>query len=170
VYAKGYDMEIKRKATVARPKQKSLRAPKEKVDYETYETDFFRWTKNQSDLLKKKKFSKLDLDNLVEEIESLGRSDKRSLKSHFIILLQHLLKMQYQPAMRTPSWDNSIRNARLEIELILEDSPSLKKELSKMISSAYDYARKKALIETGLGESAFPEECPWKFSQIFPNL
>lgn len=135
-----------------------------------YEKDFFKWTKAQAHLLKQGKFEKLDLDNLIEEIESLGRSDKRSLKSHCIVLLQHMLKVQCQPNKKTPSWDKSIRNARIEIALILEDSPSLKEGISEIIEAAYSYAKQKAMIETGLEASSFPEECPWGVLEILPDL
>lgn len=134
----------------------------------SYDRDFFKWTHTQALLLKKGEFSKLDIEHLIEEIESLGKSDKRSLKSHLINLLMHLLKIQYQPEMKenTNSWDASVRNARLEITLLLEDSPSLKNELPKMIESAYKFARQKAADETNISLKTFPKECSWTIKEI----
>lgn len=137
-----------------------------------YDKDFVKWTQAQADLLKEGHLDKLDIVNLIEEIESLGRSDKRALKSHLIILLQHLLKEKYQPEMmeNSNSWKSSINNSKMEIELILEDSPSLKKELNKMLPKAYSHARVNASIETDLDEKIFPEECPWEIQEILPFI
>lgn len=130
-----------------------------------YDKDFCKWTRSQARLLKTGDLENLDIPNLIEEIESLGRSDRRSLKSHLIILLQHLLKKKFQPERKesTNSWNSSISNSRLEINLILDDSPSLKRELNTMLNVAYTYARKKAALETGIKESKLPETCPWTF-------
>lgn len=131
-----------------------------------YNKDFYKWTRSQVAILKKGNVQCLDLVNLLEEIESLGKSDKRALHSHLINLLMHMLKVNYQPEKHTPSWDSSISNARREIRLLLEDSPSLKNELKKFLDKAYQYARKDAGKETGKAESYFPVECPWKLKQI----
>lgn len=137
-----------------------------------YDKDFFKWTKTQANLLKKGKLASLDIDNLIEEIESLGRNDKRSLRSHIIVLLMHLLKKKYQTKGRgnSNSWDASINNSGLEIKLILEDSPSLKRELNSMFESSYIYAREKAAFETKLEIKNFPEACPWEMQEILPFL
>ncbi len=145
---------------------KKLRITVSKRSPVAYDTDFFKWTKSQAVFLKKGDFEKLDMDNLAEEIESLGRSDKRALRSHLSILLMHLLKKQYQPNKLTNSWENSIRNARLEIRYIIEDSPSLKRFLPEFVEDAYSQARWNAAEETGLPESKFPEECPWTLQEI----
>lgn len=131
-----------------------------------YEKDFYKWTKSQASLLKDKDFTHLDIVNLIEEIESLGRTERRAIKSHLIILLQHLLKIKMQPKKHTSSWDKSVKNARQEIHFILEDSPSLKRELSRLLSDSYPFARDNAIAETGLDEKDFPKECPWKLSEI----
>lgn len=135
-----------------------------------YEKDFYRWTRTQASLLKKQDFKELDVENLIEEIESLGKSDKRALKNHLINLLMHLLKKEYQSSRRSRSWDKSIENARIHIHLLLEDSPSLKQELKKEYVSSYAYACKKAAAETGMDVSQFPATCPWKLTDTLGGL
>lgn len=131
-----------------------------------YENDFYKWAKIQATHLKKGEFSKLDLEHVVEEIEDLAKSERKSLKNQMVRLLMHLLKVNYQPEKHTKSWDKSIANARLEIEIIIEESPSLKRELPIIFEEAYLHARKKAHIETGLDLKIFPQECPWTLKQV----
>lgn len=156
-------MTIKKKSEIRhRPKKMSVALSTKKTIHETdYEKDFFLWTQEQSKLLQKRDFSKLDVENLKEEIESLGISDKRAIKNHLINLMLHLLKIQYQSQKHTKSWDSSIKNSRKAIYLICDDSPSLRNQLKKMILDSYKYARSDAASETGLDESIFPEECPF---------
>lgn len=131
-----------------------------------YDRDFFKWTKDQVKFLKKGEFTKLDIDHLIEEIESLGRSEKRALESYLSNLLLHLLKIQYQPNKRTKSWDLSVKNSRHKIHVLLKENPSLKRYLPSILSEAYFTARLNAISETGLDESEFPEDCPWILEQI----
>lgn len=145
-----------------RPKNLSVTLPaKKKKETLEYEQDFYKWTIDQSKFLKKKEFSKLDIDNLIEEIESLGRSERRALESYFKVLLIHLLKIKYQPDYRTRSWDNSIKVSRYQINKLLKQNPKLKRELNVIIKDAYYLARLEAAIETSIDESIFPKECPW---------
>lgn len=132
----------------------------------TYETDFYLWTQQQAELLRHGAFSALDVENLVEEIESMGASDRRSLSSFLELVIMHLLKWQYQPERRGNSWQTSISKGRNAIERILEYSPSLKKQLSKMIIAEYRRARKEASSETSLPLTTFPEQCPFTVEQI----
>jgi thioesterase domain-containing protein len=131
-----------------------------------YDTDFYQWTQAQAAHLRAKEWSALDVDNLAEEIESLGASDRRALRSHLMRLSQHLLKWRYQPQRRGESWQQRIDNARLHIELILEDSPSLREFLPKAFAWAYPRVRKEAAKETGLPLETFPETCPWSLDQL----
>ena len=128
---------------------------------ELYENDFFGWTTEQANLLKTGELEKLDIENLMEEIESLGRSEKRALKSYLVNLLLHLLKSRYQPEKKTWSWELSIRNSRDDFLECLDENPSLKPKLDDILISAYRSARRKAEGETGLDENVFPEICPW---------
>jgi hypothetical protein len=159
-----------KKIVKSRSKQCMISAPEEeKLEYER---DFFKWTKTQAHLLKKRKLTQLDIDHLIKEIESLGKNDKRSLHSHTIILLMHLLKQKYQPEGQgnSYSWKSSMLNATRQIKLLLEDSPSLKKEFIKIYPKAYEQARQEAAIETQLDIEVFPEVCPWAIEEIFPFL
>ena len=155
-----------KKTTRALPKKMTISAPKTKTV--TYEKDFYKWTKDQSLFLKKEEFTKLDIEHLIEEIESLGRSEKRTLKSHLEVLLMHMLKSKYQPKKHTKSWDLSIKNSRYKTESVLKDNPSLKPQLKEILKEAYFAARLDAALETGLEEKVFPEECPWKLEDILP--
>jgi hypothetical protein len=131
-----------------------------------YDTDFYGWSEHQAELLKNKEFDKLDILNLIEEIETLGRSEKRTLKSYLIILLIHLLKVKYQPEKHTRSWDLSIKNSRREFMECLSENPSLKPKLLDILESAYFSARISAIQQTGLEEEIFPIECPWTIEEL----
>jgi len=125
-----------------------------------YDTDFYQWTQAMASALRQGHWDDLDIDNLIEEIESLGRSDQRALKSRLEILLMHLLKWVYQPEHRSNSWQATIIEQRLRIQDLLNDSPSLKPFLMAEQKRCYRNARKLAAAETGLDISTFPEECP----------
>jgi hypothetical protein len=126
-----------------------------------YDTDFAVWIEHTAELLKQQRFSELDLENLIEEIEALGRSDRREIRSRLIVLLAHLLKFAYQPDRRSRSWTATILEQRRQIRLILADSPSLKRYLSDIFAACYVEAREEAAEETGLELATFPETCPF---------
>lgn len=131
-----------------------------------YEKDFYGWTQEQAALLREHKFAKLDLDHLIEEIESMGRSERRQLTHRLEILLLHLLKWNYQPAFQSPSWRATIAEQRRRIQRLLRDNPSLQPELGTCLSDAYEDARYGAVDETGLPLTTFPEACPYLFEQV----
>jgi hypothetical protein len=126
-----------------------------------YEEDFYAWTVEQADLLRGGELSAIDAANIAEEIESMGRSDRRELRSRLTVLLMHLLKWRYQPGARSTSWLGTIREQRYQIELIIEDSPSLRLFLVTALPPAYGHARQNAAEETGLAVTEFPAECPF---------
>ena len=130
-----------------------------------YDVDFYKWTKTQADLLNKKQLSDLDLRNLIDEIESLGRSEKRLLRSHITNLLSHLLKSDHQPSKKTKSWDNTINESLAQIQFIIDDSPSFKRLVPKLTEEAYSLARFQASRETGIDLNKFPEECPESYKE-----
>ena len=132
----------------------------------TYETDFYLWTQQQADLLRQGALSAIDVENLIEEIDDMGASNRRSLSSFLELVIMHLLKWQYQPQRRGTSWQTSISKGRNAIERTLEYSPSLKRQLPEMIVAEYRRARKGASLETGLPLTTFPEECPFTVEQI----
>ena len=134
----------------------------------TYETDFYLWTQQQADLLRQGEFNRVDLDlaNIAEEIESMGKSDRRSIRSHLANIILHLLKWRYQSDRRSNSWSDSIDNGREEVVWILKDSPSLKPHVNALINEIYASARRKASRETGLPLTTFPDVCPFTVEQI----
>jgi hypothetical protein len=131
-----------------------------------YETDFYQWTQRQAALLRQGILSAVDIENLAEEIESMGRSDRRSLGSFLELILLHLLKWQFQPQRRGSSWIESILNSRNAVERLLMDSPSLVPQLPAMVTAEYRRARKDAAKETDLALTIFPEQCPFTVEQI----
>lgn len=136
-----------------------------------YETDFYEWSNVQADHIKNKRFSEIDIENIAEEIESLGISDKKSLRSQLRRLLMHKLKKMYQPEKNySSSWEDSISDASYQIELTLKHSPSLKNFFIEIFTETYEKSRKEAVRETGLSLKQFPEECPWDFYELFPDL
>jgi hypothetical protein len=124
-----------------------------------YEQDFYQWTQEQTELMKAGALSQLDIPNLIEEIESMGRSEKRELRSRLTVLLMHLLKWDYQPDRRSGSWKSTINTQRMDIDFVLKDNPSLKHNLEIVIDETYRVARQRAADETGLPESVFPLSC-----------
>jgi len=136
-----------------------------------YETDFYGWIQAQADTLRARKFSELDLDNLLEEIESMGRSEKRSLTSALVLLLMHLLKWHFQPQRRSKSWIFSIREQQRMVRKILKENPSLKHTLAEVFSDAYVDALFMAEHDTKTSRYDFPQQCPWTFDEAidFPT-
>lgn len=134
-----------------------------------YEKDFYAWTQEQANLIRQGKFNEIDTLHIIDEIESMGRSEKRALKSRLAVLLMHLLKWQYQPTFRGVSWTITIRNQRWEIAELLEDNPSLQHWVTDTMLDAYKQARLNAQTETALRLDAFPEECPWTVEQVISN-
>jgi hypothetical protein len=136
---------------------------------ELYDRDFHAWTTEQVALLQAGKLSEADIAHIAEEIESMGRSEKRELVSRLTVLLQHLLKWRFQPERRGPSWRVSIENTRDELVEHLADNPSLRATLPDAIATAYRRARRSAAAETNLAEDVFPPDCPWSFDQAMQD-
>lgn len=130
-----------------------------------YERDFYAWANEQAALLRAGRLSEADIGNIAEEIESMGRSEKRELVSRLSVLMLHLLKWQSQPSHRGNSWRPSIDNARDAFADHLEDNPSLKSQLDHVVRSAYRRAANNAAAETGFDRAAFPTDCPYSFEQ-----
>ncbi len=131
-----------------------------------YETDFYAWTQHQAQLLRDRRFDDLDLENLAEEVETVGRSDKRQIDSRMEKLIAHLLKWKFQPGARSPSWRRTIRDQLSRIEAIVEDSPSLARYPAERANAVYHAARLAASDETGIDFMLFPEDCPFTPEQI----
>jgi len=138
-----------------------------KSDYQTlYETDYLQWIETTVKKLRSQNYENVDWENLIEEIEDMGRSERRSLESNLIVVLLHLLKWQYQPEYRSGSWESSIIEHRRRIKKSLKESPSLKPYLESIFAEAYTEAVKQAKAETGLPLETFPSQCLYKLSQV----
>jgi hypothetical protein len=133
---------------------------------ETYLADFSRWISQTAQLLREQRWHEIDLPHLIEEIEDLGKSERRGIASQLTRLLLHLLKWQYQPQRRSDSWLDSITDARTQIELALEDSPSLRNYPSEQLEESYQRARRQAAKQTSIDISVFPDECPYSLELV----
>lgn len=137
---------------------------------DSYETDFFAWTRETAEKIRKGDFSTIDLEALAEEVEDLGRHDRREIRSRIKQILIHLLKWRFQPGYRRDfgesSWRTSIQNQRGELLDVLEESPSLRRFLPDSIAEAYPKAVAGAAKESGLPAWTFPGESPWTLEQI----
>ncbi|AFZ12966.1 protein of unknown function DUF29 [Crinalium epipsammum PCC 9333] len=126
-----------------------------------YEQDYYLWLETLANQIRSGNFDALDWENLLEELENFGRSEKNALKSRLAVLLLHLLKYQYQPSHRSNSWLCTINEQRRQINFVLEDSPSLQSYLTDIFEKCYTVARRDAASETGLFINIFPKEVPF---------
>lgn len=126
-----------------------------------YDIDFSAWIEKTAQALKVGNFQDLDLENLIDEIESMGRREKREIYSRTKVILMHLLKWKYQPQSQSTSWISTINEQRDQIKLVLKDSPSLKPYLIQQFPDCYQAARVNASLETQLPLVTFPEDCPF---------
>lgn len=130
-----------------------------------YKIDFYHWALHNAQLLKEGKFSELDVEHLIEELEDRG-NNRPELASRFMVLIGHLLKWEYQPNHRSSSWEGSINEQRLQINWLIQDKPSLKPNLLPAITKAYPQAVKLAAKDTKLPQTQFPQECPYTLEQL----
>jgi hypothetical protein len=133
---------------------------------ELYELDFYAWTQEQAKLLQEGKWDCLDVPNLIEEIESLGKQERRELRNRLGILLGHLLKWEFQPENRSKSWFATIREQRSQVLQLIDESPSLQPYLSEALEIAYQSGLNLAVRETSLSYKVFPQECPYTPEQV----
>ena len=131
-----------------------------------YEKDIVAWANEQASFIRAGRFDLLDLKNIAEEIEDVGKSEQRELLSRMVVLFAHLLKWQFQPARRGASWRATISAQRKDIAFALKETPSLKTRLSndEWIAVAWAKAIAQAIDETGLEN--FPESLPWNINEV----
>ncbi|HAG84156.1 MAG TPA: DUF29 domain-containing protein [Cyanobacteria bacterium UBA12227] len=132
-----------------------------------YDTDFYAWIQEQAKLLKNQEWNQLDLPNLIEEIESLGKQQRAELRNRLRVLIGHLLKWDYQSEKRSRSWLMTIRIQRRDTQELLEENPSLKPYLEETLQKIYESGRDLAVGETNLPLKTFPENCPYTLAEIF---
>ena len=131
-----------------------------------YDQDFFAWTQETVRLLRARQFDRLDLEALIEEVQSMGGSQWREMDSRLLLLIQHLLKWRYQPKRRSRSWQSTLVIQRFELSRLLRQSPSLKPSLWESVVQVYPSAARSASAETGLPAATFPDACPFTPEQI----
>ncbi len=136
---------------------------------ETYEQDFYAWLMQNAALLRQGRISEIDVEHIAEELETMGRSERRELLSRLAVLLAHLLKWVYQPNRRSRSWRATIEGQREDLKVLIAESPSLKPELEQRIEEAYRRARIEAEKQTGIKKDYFPETCPFSLEQTLDN-
>ncbi len=130
-----------------------------------YEKDFYGWLLHNAKLIRDGRFSEIDAQNVAEELEGMGRGEKRELVSRLAVLLAHLLKWTYQPQKRSKSWKYTITEQRQQVFDVLDDSPSLTYDLDEKFARAYKRAILMAAKETKLRERTFPANCPFSKEQ-----
>ena len=131
-----------------------------------YEDDFEQWCFEQAELLRQRRFAELDLPNLIEEIESMGSEQRFALRSSYRLVVSHLLKWEFQPQLRTTSWDITIARERHNIAAREESNPALKERARSLVEDVYRSAVREAAKETGLPRDAFPFDCPYSLDQL----
>lgn len=135
-----------------------------------YNADFVLWSEQTAQTLRRKDFDAVDWENLIEEIESLGRSERHALASQLTRVLMHLLKWEFQSERRSNSWRGSLVEGRIQIRRLLKSSPSLKNYLLDILAECYQDAVEQASAETGLPIKAFPAKCPYPLEAQILNL
>jgi hypothetical protein len=131
-----------------------------------YDQDFFQWTQETARAIEAGRFDEIDRTALADEVESLGKRDRRELGSRLAVIVMHMLKLKYQPERESRSWHASIREQRSQLELVLRDSPSLRTNLPELLADYYESARIKAADETGIAIDTFPETCEWTVAEV----
>jgi hypothetical protein len=132
-----------------------------------YEQDFYAWTKRQIELLQAQQWNQVDVENLIEELDSLGKQQRQELRNRLGVLLGHLLKWYYQPEARSKSWRATIREQRRRVKEHLADNPSLKPYLPEAIERGYQDGLDLIDKETPIDSRQLPQTCPFSEAQIF---
>jgi ribosomal protein L29 len=132
-----------------------------------YEQDFYSWTQRQVELLRSGQLTELDLENLAEEIESLGKQQEQELENRLGVLLGHLLKWRYQTDARSKSWVATIREQRRRIQRLLTKNPGIKPYLPEALAIGYEDALDLVNRETPLNPDQLPQACPFSEFEIF---
>ena len=139
-----------------------------RTNAELYDADFYAWCLTTAALIRERKWHDIDPESVAEEVESLGRSQKRELESRLEVLMMHLLKWRYQSERRedSHSWYDTILEQRSQLARLLRDNPSLRPQVSTLLAEGYPDARRRAIGETRLLVAVFPQACPWMADQI----
>lgn len=133
---------------------------------EPYLADFNAWIAQTVHLLRERRWQDVDVTHLIEEVEDLGKGERRAIASQLTRLLLHLLKWQHQTERRSDSWLDSITDARTQIALAIEDSPSLNNYPAEQLEASYQRARRQAAKQTNIELSLFPGTCPYAIELV----
>jgi hypothetical protein len=132
----------------------------------SYDQDFFQWTQETACAIEEGRFNEIDRAALADEVESLGKRDRREVGSSLTAILPHMLKTKYQPEMRSASWGSTLQTQRRELADVLDDSPSLRSQVAGLLPKAYRNARADAAVETERRVCTFPETCEWTVDEV----
>jgi hypothetical protein len=140
-----------------------------KLQTTLYDTDYNLWLEETVQKLQAKDFDAIDWENLIEEVASLGRSEKRRIESLLIRLFEHLLKLRYWESEREYNkghWEGEIMNFRKQISKELKASPSLKSYLVEVFDECYQDGRDIAAKRSQLPLNNFPSSPIGNVEQI----
>jgi hypothetical protein len=143
--------------------------PFTKPNESLYERDFYAWTREQAEKLRARAHNEIDWENVAEEIDSVGRSQKKEIRQPLAVLLHHLLKWEYQPKLRSHSWESTISEQRGSLQETLKDSPSLAGFPAEALEWSYALAVRRAARETWLPMATFPANCPYALPEILAD-
>jgi len=130
-----------------------------------YESDETAWLEQTARLLVEGRFGEIDTNQLSEFLLAMAIRDKREVLSRLIVLLAHLLKWEYQPTLRSSSWQATIAHQKYELFDLLE-SGTLRRHAEETLGLAYKRAIREASIETGLPDETFPAVCPFTIESL----
>ena len=130
-----------------------------------YKGDFYGWTQDQADALRRRSVHEIDWDNLLEEIEGLGASQRRELRSRLTLVIQHLLKWRFQPSYRSRSWLATIVEQRAQVNELLLENPSLRPHLDEIMPKAFRAGVTSAVEDTGFDPAVFEVARPMSFEE-----
>jgi len=131
-----------------------------------YDEDFAVWTAETARLLRAGRLDEVDIEHVADEIEDMGKRDKRELHSRLTVLILDLLKWKWQPERQTRGWQSTLLTQRAELDRLLEDSPSLRRAIAAAVAKVYPAVLLSAALETGRPATVFPSECPFSPDQI----
>jgi hypothetical protein len=132
-----------------------------------YERDYYTWALRQARALKEHRLEELDWENLADEVEGLAKTERRELRSRLGVLLEHLIKWQFEPQRRTRSWRATVAVQRVEIRQHLDENPGLRPSIPDVLADAYEAGRTKISIRfLRSSDPQPPRSCPWTFEQV----
>jgi hypothetical protein len=138
-----------------------------------YERDYYAWLQDQVRALRQRRIEDVDWENVAEEIEDLGKGERRGLRSHLRTVLEHLLKLEYSRGIlrqyNSRGWRVSIRSARRQIRELLDESPSLRPQLAEILARAFEDARIEVMRDRRLTEDILPRTLPWTVEQVIDD-